>query len=142
MPKDASGLAVIRPGRSGQIASRDALDVDALRLSHQKAAPEQLGRAREAERFELRRVFDKGDEVVRHNVARLLEPEGRKAAENGALVRDAGRQDDVEGGDTVSRDHEEIVAEVVHVPHLATMSEAREFSLEDEAQAPTRSLAV
>ena len=72
------------------------------------------------------------DQVVRDDLGEAAEPEVRELREDLPLVRDAGREHAVEGGDAVGRDEEEAVAEVVDVAHLsaARRREPRQGSLE------------
>src|SRR5262249_16997425 len=59
-----------------------------------------------------------------------IEPERRHLREEGALVRDAVGQDEIERRDAVRRDDEQTpVAEVVRIAHLASMRPVRQRSL-------------
>ncbi len=49
-----------------------------------------------------------GDEVVGDEVLEEVEPEERELGEDAALVRDAGAEDVIEGGDAVGGDEEEV----------------------------------
>ena len=50
-----------------------------------------------------------GDEVVRHDMGGLIEPEGGNAVKDQALVGNGGWQDDVEGGDAVRGDEQQML---------------------------------
>ena len=65
-----------------------------------------------------------GDEVVLH--AKVLEPEKGKLVQDLALARNRGRENHVKSGKTVAGDHQEAVAEVVHVTYF-TLVEQRNF---------------
>ena len=65
------------------------------------------------------------DEVVRDDLAGLLEPEHGQPGQHLALVGDRGREHDVVGGDTVGGDHQQTVAELVHLPDLAAAVEVQ-----------------
>ena len=121
---DLARLAVLLPAGAGQIAARHALDVHAAGLGHQHRAAEEVRRDGERHALDLRAV-DQAAEVVGDDVARELEPEGGELGEDGPLVGDAVGQDDVEGGDAVGGHHEEVVAQVVGIAHLAAMEQGR-----------------
>jgi hypothetical protein len=48
-----------------------------------------------------------------------VEPEPAHARENAALVRDARRQNPIEGADAIAGDDDEPVAQIVDIAHLA-----------------------
>jgi len=56
-------------------------------------------------------------------VAEAAEPEDRDLVEDFSFVGDAGREDDIEGGDAVGGDEEERVAEVVDVAYFSAAGE-------------------
>ena len=53
------------------------------------------------------------DDVIRHDVTRLLEPERRQLSQDLALVRDSGPEHVVERRDSIGRDDEQRITEVV-----------------------------
>ena len=107
---DRAGREVVLPARAGEVAADDALDRQHLE------APA-LGRAA---------VAPQREQVVRHEVARLREPERREPGEHAALVGDLGRQHDVEGRDPVARDEQQaVVVERVQLADLAARRRGR-----------------
>ena len=56
--------------------------------------------------------FAPGEQMVRHERGKFLEPEIGNLREHLAFARDAVGHDDVEGGDAVAGDEQEAVAEV------------------------------
>ena len=117
---DRARLMVLRPAGAPQhrVAADDALHVQPLRLAHDHRPPDQLPWQLRGHAFDVGVVHD-ADEVVGDDVTRLLEPESGELSENKPLIGDAGGQDDVEGGDAVGGDDEQLVAQVVDVAHLA-----------------------
>src|SRR5207244_8479560 len=94
---------IVLPARTGEVAADDALEWQHLE------APA-LGRAA---------VGAHAEQVVRADVAGARKPERGEAGEDAALVRDLGRQDDVEGRDPVAGDEKEpVLAEGVELAHL------------------------
>ena len=57
------------------------------------------------------------DDVIRN--AERLEPEFRRLVENFALVRDARRENPVEGADAVGADEQDFISEIIDVANLA-----------------------
>src|SRR2546426_10903044 len=57
--------------------------------------------------------------MVRHDVARLLEPERRELREHFALVGNARAEDIVEGGDPVGGDEQQAIVDLVDVAYFA-----------------------
>jgi hypothetical protein len=117
MPHTGAALAVFLPARSRQVPARHALDVDGTRLLREHgAAVQHLG-------IRLRCLREAGhierQEVVRHDIGQLVEPEGRQLRENLALVRNAGAQHVVERRDAIGGDQQQRIAQVVDVAHLA-----------------------
>jgi len=56
----------------------------------------------------------------------LLKPEDRELIEDNPLIRNAGRQDNIKGGDTVGSYEEElVVGHFVGVTHLTTIEKVR-----------------
>ena len=113
---DAAGGAVVLPAAADQVASGDALDQDGLE-AHGDA-----GAALDHRHF-LR--LDDGfginaGEVVREDAFELLEPEVGERGEHLALARNRVAQNDVECGNAVARDDEQLViADGERIAHLA-----------------------
>ena len=60
------------------------------------------------------------NQVVGYEVAKQIEPEKRNLRQHPALVRDAGGEDVVEGGDAVGGYEQQTLAvQYVHIAHLA-----------------------
>ena len=91
VPADLAARAVVLPARAGEIAAHHALD-----RQHLEAAA--LHRAA---------VVADGEHVVRDDRPEEREPVAGEAGQDAALVRDLGRQDDVEGRDPVGRNEEQ-----------------------------------
>ena len=119
---DLAGLLVVLPAGTHDVAAHDAFDGMAVSLLHDH------GTAAEVVGVLLQhcRVFVHvgGDEVVLH--AEVLEPEQRKLVEDFALTRNRGGEHHVKSGKTVAGDHQEAVAQVVHVAYF-TLVEQRNF---------------
>ena len=119
---DLAGLLVVLPAGTHDVAADDAFHGVAVGLLHDHGtAAEVVGVL-----LEHGRVFVHvgGDEVVLH--AEVLEPEQRKLVQDFALTRDRGGEHHVKSGKTVAGDHQEAVAQVVHVAYLALV-EQRNF---------------
>jgi hypothetical protein len=71
----------------------------------------------------LRKVFHVRLDQVVFDVREQPEPEIRELVQDLALVRNPGRQDDVEGRDAVARDEQDRLS---HLVKLADLSSARE----------------
>ena len=113
----AAGL-VLLPGRAREVAADDALDREHLGLAAQHDPAGQVGIGLGDAGGEVGDVG--GDEVAAGHVAERLEPEGRDRGEHAALVEDRLVEHDVEGGEPVGGDHQElVVADGVDVPDLA-----------------------
>src|SRR6266540_5454170 len=96
-------LSVVLPARAGDVAADDALDRQHLESPALRRAP----------------VVAEGEQVVRDDLLRAREPEPREAGEHPPLVRDLGRQDDVEGRDAITRyEQQPLVVERVDLPDL------------------------
>lgn len=119
---DLAGLLVVLPARTHDVTAHDAFDRVTVSLLHDHGATaEVVGVLLEHSRIF---VHVGGDEVVLH--AEVLEPEQRKLVEDFALTRDRGGEHHVKSGKTVASDHQEAVAEVVHVAYFALV-EQRNF---------------
>lgn len=120
---DAARLLVVLPAGSHDVAADDAFHGVAVGLFHDHGtAAEIVGVL--LEHFRIF-VHVGGDEVVLH--AKLLEPEEGQLVQDLALARNRGGEDHVKSGKTVAGDHQEAVAEVVHVAYF-TLVEQRDFS--------------
>ena len=110
-------LLVLLQAAAGKVAAHDALDGEHLGLLHQhEAAAQVVGVGLEL----LGQVGHVGaDQVVADDVLELLEPEQRDLREHCALVRDLVLQDVIERRDAVGGHHQQLVAQVVDVAHLA-----------------------
>ena len=76
-----------------------------------------------------------GDEVVRHEIADVIEPEGRELREDLALVGNAGSENVVERRNAIGGDDEQVFAEIVDVTYLAAARErqATEVGFENDS---------
>ena len=119
---DLAGLLVVLPARTHDVAANDAFHGMAVGLFHDHGTTAEVVGVL----LEYGRVFVHvgGDEVVLH--AEVLEPEQRKLVEDFALTRDRGGEHHVKSGKTVAGDHQEAVAQVVHVAYF-TLVEQRNF---------------
>jgi phosphoribosylaminoimidazole-succinocarboxamide synthase len=91
-----------------EVAAHDALDREDCGLLHEhEAAGEILGCRRELGR---QVVHIGGDQVIGHHVGQKVEPEQRDLGEDFALERDRLGEHDVEGGEAVGSDQQELVA--------------------------------
>jgi hypothetical protein len=134
---DGPGGAVVLPAGAGEVAADDALDGKHLGAADDHAAAGDLlleGRVGQDARGAERLAEDgfgegskergdvspvSGEEVVGDGVFEEVEPEGGDLGEDLPLVRDAGAEHVVEGGDAVGGDEEKVVAEGVEVADLA-----------------------
>ncbi len=118
-----ASLLVVLPAGTDDVAADDAFHGMAVSLLHYHGATAEVVGVL----LQDFRVFIHvgGDEVVLH--AKLLEPEERKLVQDLALPWNWGREDHVKCGKTVGSDHQEAVAEVVHVAYF-TLVEQRDFS--------------
>ena len=121
MTADFAGLLVVLPAGTNDVAADDAFDGMAVSLLHDHGATAEVVGVL----LQNGRVFVHvgGDEVVLH--AEVLEPEQRKLVEDFAL-RNRGGEHHVKSGKTVAGDHQEAVAQVVHVAYF-TLMEQRNF---------------
>ena len=115
-----------QPG-AGQVAAHDALGVDPLRAPDEHrarpparaSAPAPAGRSRSAL-----------TKCERPEVGELLEPPGREAGQDGALVRDRLLEHDVEGREAVGRDEQQVaLVDLVRLAHLAAVDEGQALDL-------------
>ena len=63
------------------------------------------------------------DDVMRDQVADVIEPERRQLREDLALVGNPGAKHVVEGRDAIGRDDQQVVPDFVHVANLAAAME-------------------
>src|SRR5207253_8958165 len=121
LARDRAERFVFGPGGTGDVAAGDALDVDALAVLHEHRPPGE--RTRIAKR--LWKAAEVGrDEVIRHDLLGLAEPEVRELRQDAALVGYRRREDRVEGRQSIARDDDELVASgFVDISDLATAEE-------------------
>ena len=109
---------VLLPRRARQVAAHDALDLEHLGLAAQHDPPGEVGVGLGDAGGQVGDVG--GHEVAAGDVAEDLEPERRDRGEHAALVEDRLVEHDVERGEAVGGDHQElVVADGVDVPDLA-----------------------
>ena len=123
---DAADGAVLVVGLlagAREVAAHDALDGHGLGLLHEHGAAGEIVRVGRILLGEGRHVT--GDHVVGDEVGKALEPERGDARENLALVGDLVGKNEVVGADAVGRNHEQAVAAVVDVAHLAVRIRAK-----------------
>src|SRR5574340_1214317 len=110
-------LAVFLPTAAGQVATHDALDRKDLGLLHEhEAAAKRLCVLSKR----LRQVVLIGrEQMVRHDVGQVVEPEERDPGEHLALVGHGVRQDHIERAQAVGGHYEQSASEVEYVPDLA-----------------------
>lgn len=119
MTANTAGLLVVLPAGTHDVAADDAFHGVAVSLLHDHGtAAEVVGVLLQGGRIF---VHVGGDEVVLH--AEVLEPEQRKLVEDFALTRDRGGEHHVKSGKTVAGDHQETVAQVVHVAYFALVEQ-------------------
>ena len=113
-----SGGFVFLPSGSRNVASHHAFHGKHFRPGHDHgAATELIGILLQR----CRVLVDIGsNQVVRNQVTKQIEPEKRNLCKHPALVRDAGGQDVIEGGDAVGGDEQQALpVQDVHVAHFA-----------------------
>ena len=108
-PGDLAGRLVVLPARAGDVAAHDALDREHLQPADDHRAAAHV----------VRHALGRRDEVVVDDVAGLREPERRQAGQHRALPRDPVRMHDVVRRDPVAGDHQDAVAQRVHLSDLA-----------------------
>ena len=113
--RDLAGGLVVLPARAGDVAAHHALDRQHPQLAHGHRAPADV----------VGDALGGRDEVVVDDVPGAPEPEGRQAGEHRALVRDRRRMHDVVRRDPVAGDHQDAVAEVVHLSDLPAGDERK-----------------
>ena len=69
------------------------------------------------------------DDMVRDQIADVIEPERGQLRENFALVGTSGSEDVIEGGDAIGGDDEQVRAEIVDVANLAAPRERQTVEL-------------
>jgi hypothetical protein len=69
------------------------------------------------------------DDVMRDQVADVIEPERRQLREDLAFVGDARTEDVVERRDAIGGDDEQMAAEIIDVAHLAATSERQSIQI-------------
>ena len=111
---------ILRPTGTGQITAHDAFHRQGPAFAHQHGAAGEHLVIRLQGGGEVR--HRKGDHVVGHDVGQVPEPEGGEGGEDAALVRDGFVHDHVKGGHAVRGHQQEVVAQVVDVPHLALVA--------------------
>src|SRR5438477_385957 len=104
---DRSERLVLSPGGTRDVPARHALDVDALAVLHEDGAAGDRLRVLEGS-GETAKIG--GDEVVRHDLLGLAEPEVRELGEHAALIRDRRGQNGVERREPIARDDDQLVA--------------------------------
>jgi len=67
--------------------------------------------------------------MVRLNVSGGGEPVQRELVKDASLVRNSGRENDVEGRDTIGGHHEEIAVERIHVSNFPTPVDGEAFQI-------------
>ena len=114
---DGPLLLVLLEARAGEVAAHDALDGEHLGLLDEHEASAQVVGVGCELLGQVGHIG--GDEGVADRVLQEVEPEERDAREDLALGGDFVGKDVVKCGDAVGRDHQQLVAEVVEVTHLA-----------------------
>src|SRR3974390_3246828 len=112
---DCAVRLIFLPSGAGEIAARDAFDGKRMRFANDHGASREFVQML----VEGGGKFGGGEDVVRHDVAKKIEPEERELREDAALVGDGSGHDDIEGGEAIGSDEEEAVAEIVNVAHFA-----------------------
>ena len=79
-----------------------------------------------------KRIVGAGQQMVRHERGKLIEPEIRNLGEHLALTRDAVGHDDIKRRDAVAGDQQQPVAEVENLADLAAAQFLDAWQLERE----------
>ena len=129
---DCAGLLVLLESRTGEVTARDALDRNDAAFLHDDAAAAQLIVSAHFRRKACELHFD--DMVL--DIVEVREPEVRDLRQHASLVRNARREDDVECGDAIRSDEQEVLVEVIDVTNFSPTSERkRQTCLDDRAHA-------
>ena len=64
-------------------------------------------------------VIDGFGHVIGYNIGQAPEPERRKTIQHMPFERDPAGQHDIERGNTVGGNYQQVAAEVIRIPHLA-----------------------
>ncbi len=110
-----SGGAIVLPTRTGDVAAHDAFNRQRLRLLHDHGAACKFI----LELGEGRGKIRGAEDVVGNYILQQTEPEKRKLRKDAALVGNRRGKDDVESGEPVRGDDQELVIEVVNVADFA-----------------------
>ncbi len=108
-------FAVRFPAGTGQVAAHDGFDRQRVGSAAEQGATAQLRLQRRVDIDAncAQAVGDAGvvrrNQVVRQDVGELLEPENGKRGQDTAFVGNRLRQDDIEGGDTIGGDKQNLV---------------------------------
>ena len=117
---DAAHSAVLVVGlfaRAGQIAAHDALDKNRLGLAHQHGATAQIITILSELLGEICRVDAR--HVVGQDIGKLIEPEFRNTVQNLTLKGNLIGQDEIESGNTVGSNHQQVVTGIIDIANLA-----------------------
>jgi hypothetical protein len=122
---DFTGDAIVFPPGAGNVTADDALDRQRLRFADDHGAAGELV----VELIERRGEIRGAEDVVGNDVFQEFEPEKRELREDAALVGNGRGKDDVEGGEAVGGDDQELVAEIIDVTDFSARggSEAGEL---------------
>ena len=108
-------LLVLLPAGAFQVAPDDALDRDNVALADDHAASRQtrgIGVGRQRQRLQVQ-----GKQVVGR--VKQFEPKRADLRQHASLVRDRRGQHPVESTDPIGADHQQPIAQIVNVSHLA-----------------------
>src|SRR6267378_3232896 len=108
---DFSSGTIVFPTRAGEVTAHHAFDRQWLCLSTDHGAACEFV----LELVEWRRKIRGVDDVVGNYILQQMEPEKRKLRKDAALVGNRRGKDDVESGEPVRGDDQELVVEIVDV---------------------------